>query len=201
MRGSAPALRKETPVSRWTIRLLALLVLLVPGSSHALEFDCVGSTCPAIEILGDAPSTLPNGGASPFSGFADPGIRRDPGSGELWMTYSWPYLGAVDTARRRRPIRPRALVPGVDVHLARSDDGGATWSFAGPLWSAIAARSPDGVAGRMGHEVANLLSVATSEGVRWYGARLQYFMLHGLPRQDARHEGERPGALCHRCLG
>lgn len=34
----------------------------------------------------------------------------------------------------------------------------------------------DGVHGHMGYEVANLLPVSTSEGVIWYGARLQYFL-------------------------
>lgn len=155
----------------------AFLVSLVAPVAHAAEFDCVSSTCPRIEIAGDVASTLPGMRESPFSGFADPTIRRDPSSGRLWMAYSWPNIRTEAESSKRRPFRrKRAGRPGVDIHLAASDDGGERWQFVGKPWAPIAATSPDGREGHMGHEVANLLPVGSSEGVVWYGARLQYFL-------------------------
>ncbi len=160
----------------WIARF-TFLSLLAPHALHASDFDCVGSACPSIEIMGDSVSTLPNGEASPFSGFADPSIRRDAVSGELWMAYSWPNVRFTGEPEKRRFFRrSRGAMPGVDIHLARSRDGGRSWRFSGKLWSSISATSPDGESGHMGHEVANLLPVDTPEGTLWYGARLQYFL-------------------------
>jgi len=168
---------KENAMASWKLRFAAVLSLLVPHALFASDFDCVGSACPSIEIMGDSVSTLPSGEASPFSGFADPSIRRDPVSGELWMAYSWPNIRVTGESQKRRLFRrSRSAMPGVDIHLAKSQDGGRSWRFSGKLWSAISATSPDGESGHMGHEVANLLSVNTPEGTLWYGARLQYFL-------------------------
>lgn len=161
----------------WRIRISTALFMLVPHSLFAMNFDCVGSACPSIEIIGDSVSTLPNGEPSPFSGYADPSIRRDPTSGDIWMAYSWPNLGVAGDTERRRPFRrSRNVVPGVDIHLAKSQDGGRSWRFAGKLWRSIPSASPDGGTGHMGHEVANILPVKTPAGIIWYGARLQYFL-------------------------
>lgn len=161
----------------WRVKFTVVLSLLMPHSLFAYDFDCVGSACPSIEIIGDTVSILPGGEPSPFSGYADPSIRRDPISGEIWMAYSWPNLAiAGNTEKRRLFRRNRNVVPGVDIHLAKSQDGGRSWRFVRKLWSSVPATSPDGEPGHLGHEVANLLPVKTTEGVIWYGARLQYFL-------------------------
>lgn len=161
----AASRRAVTPPAPSRIGLAAASSLLAAHALLAADFDCVGKACPSIEIAGDAASTLPGGAASPFSGFADPSLRRDPASSDLWLAYSWPNIRAAGGSGA-----------GVDIHLASSRDGGRSWRFSGKLWSAIATTSPDGESGHWGHEVANLLPVATPEGTLWYGARLQYFL-------------------------
>lgn len=138
-------------------------------------FDCIGAACPAIEIRGDAPATLPGGAPSPFRGFADASIRRDPADGRLWMAYARPSL-RVEAAAGRRPAERRSRRPEVDVRLATSDDGGRTWRLRGSLWSPRPATAPDGARGHLSHEVPNLLPVHSPEGTVWYGARLEYFL-------------------------
>lgn len=141
----------------------------------AMDFDCTEPACPAIEIAGDTASTLPNGDESPFSGFADPSIRRDPATGVLWMTYSWPGMRGASEVGRRSHVR-RNLRPAVEIHLATSLDDGQHWRFAGEMWKSERTISPDGEPGHLEHEVANILPVRTPAGVIWYGARLQYFL-------------------------
>lgn len=140
-----------------------------PDPPAPLSLDCLGSSpaCPEIVVQGDAPATLPGGEASPFRGFADPSVRRDPASGRLWMAYSWPHVSVPS---------PGVRVPGVDIHLAHSDDGGATWIFDGPLWASTrAADAADPSSkGYLDHEVATL--ARTADGSAWYGARLDYFV-------------------------
>jgi hypothetical protein len=149
--------------------LAVALWLLLAGAALAGTFDCVGSACPPLVIEGDAPSTLPDGRPSPFRGYADPTIRRDPATGRLWMAYSWPALN---------PQRGR-FTPFVETHLAVSDDGGRRWRFHSVLWAPTPARAPDGTAGRLSHEVPALLPVETPGGVLWYGASLEYFIPDG----------------------
>lgn len=164
-------------MASWKIRFSIFLVLFIPCALFASDFDCIGSACPSIKIVGDSVSTLPSGEVSPFSGLADPSIRRDPVSGDLWMAYSWPNIRVAGKSEKRRLFRRnRSGMPGVDIHLARSQDAGRNWRFYGKLWSAMSATSSDGESGHMGHEVANLLPVNTPEGTLWYGARLQYFL-------------------------
>jgi len=151
--------------------LLALVLLLMPAiAAVAASFDCVGVTCPVLVIEGDAPATLPNGQPSPFRGFADPTIRRDPDTGRLWIAYSWPGL---------RPAGGSRFTPFVETHLAYSDDGGQRWRYHGVLWAPTPTRSPVGQAGHTSHEVPTFLPVATPSGTVWYGGSLDYFIPDG----------------------
>lgn len=156
--------------------LIVILSLALASAALAREKDCAAPNCPAIEIIGDREATLPSGEPSPFRGFADATIRQDPESGRLWMAYSWPSV-RIDGEKRRGPLRRQSgSSPQVDIHLAYSDDRGGTWRLAKKLWSPTSVRSPDGDAGHMSHEVANLLPVRESGKVVWYGARLDYFL-------------------------
>jgi hypothetical protein len=134
------------------------------------EFDCLAGSvdCPELVIDGDAPDELPGGGLSEFHGFADPTIRKDPDSDRLWMAYSWPNVHVVGLRH----------VPGVDTHLAYSDDDGLTWQFHSALWPSEAAQDLSGSLedGYIDHEVPNLLPRNTASGTIWYGVRLNYFV-------------------------
>lgn len=154
----------------------SVLFLSIAASVSAAEKDCVGSNCPEITIAGDKEATLPNGEPSPFRGFADATIRRDPESGRLWMAYSWPNV-RIDKDKRRGLLRRQAArSPQVDIHLAYSDDQGRSWRLEKTLWSPTPATAPNGEEGHMSHEVANLLPVREAGSLVWYGARLDYFL-------------------------
>lgn len=132
--------------------------------------DCVAGLpdCPQIEFIGETPTVLPDGTESPFRGYADPTIRRDPATGMLWMAYSAPNLYAINS---NRPV------PGVEIHLASSKDSGKTWEYQDVLWGVLPMNNPtNDEAGYLNHEVANLLPVQTDAGILWYGIRLDYFL-------------------------
>lgn len=135
-----------------------------------LTLDCVTNhLCPELLVQGDAAARLPNGNLSNFRGFADPTIRQDPVTGRLWMAYSWPNVHA---------LGPFKQVPGVDTHLASSDDGGKHWNYEGKLWYSQKDTNKDG-SGKPGytdHEVPNILPRRAKNKVVWYGARLDYFL-------------------------
>jgi hypothetical protein len=142
-----------------------------PENTAYPSIDCTYSNpeCPQLKIQGDEPYRLPNGEASNFSGFADPSLRADPVTGELWLAYSYPGIHVLDAT---------TLVPSVDIHLAHSKDGGKTWEYDGSLWSSYTDtnKGGGGEAGYTDHEVANLLPVKNDTGVVWYAARLEYFI-------------------------
>jgi hypothetical protein len=138
------------------------------------EVDCAGQACPELKINGDAASDLPNGQPSPFRGFADPSIRRDPSTGRLWMAYSWPSVKVNGAGRMFR--RPGGVEASVAIHLAFSDDNGDHWRYYGPLWDPTPERAPNGTPGHTSHEVANLLPRQVGGKTIWYAARLDYFL-------------------------
>lgn len=110
-----------------------------------------------------------HGQPSSFRGYADPSIRQDPLSGRLWMAYSWPNVHITAESQ---------LVPGVDIHLAYSDDGGEHWIYSQALWPSLdnTIHNSFQEPGYTDHEVANILPRVTENGVIWYGARLDYFV-------------------------
>lgn len=135
-----------------------------------LTTDCVAGNpnCAELSIQGDAYYRFPNGDPSPFSGFADPSIRQDPQTGDLWLAYSWPHYKFVGNT----------AVPSVDIHLAKSSDNGVNWIFINTLWEKTTMLNPaNGTqAGFLDHETANLLPVEENGAVAWYAVRLNYFI-------------------------
>lgn len=158
------------------VLLMGFLIALATQTALAAEKDCAEPACPAITIIGDKEATLPNGEPSPFRGFADATIRRDPESGRLWLAYSWPSVRMDKDKRRGLFRRQSSSSPQVDIHLAYSEDQGRTWRLDKTLWSPTPTRAPSGEEGHMSHEVANLLPVREEGRWVWYGARLDYFL-------------------------
>jgi len=184
---------KTTPC--WTLVLLAGISLLgLTACSHRLaatiratgtpttaspasvtdasvpSVDCTAANpaCPPMVIAGDAPAPSASG-ANAVGGYADPSIRHDPVSGALWMAYSWPHRQAV-TDQSGKAI---GNVVAVDSHLARSNDGGTTWQFAGKLWTSAPDTSDTGERGWRNQEVVSLTS--NQSGTQWFSARESYF--------------------------
>lgn len=169
-------MQMEVKMQVYLIGILTILTAACSSVAQIVQNDCAGSKCPEIKIVGDKEATLPNGDPSPFRGFADATIRRDPDSGRLWMAYSWPNVHVDDDKKTGLLSRRPATSPRVDIHLAYSDDQGRKWQFAKTLWSPTNTRGPGGQQGHMSHEVANLLPVREGDRVSWYGARLDYFL-------------------------
>lgn len=144
-----------------------------PAPVQTLSIDCTGTNagCPSLTIDGDPPATLPDGSASPVAGFADPSLRRDPAGTTLWLGYSWVYpaLGG--------PMGTSVVGAEVDTHLARSDDGGQSWTKVATLWRAVpGAQDEFARSGRMNSETVSLAPRQSVSGTTtWYSARMVYF--------------------------
>lgn len=135
---------------------------------ETLQADCgAGEICKELVIRGDSKSTLPDGSASPFSGYADPTIRRGD-DGVLWLSYSWPHL----------KFENRRSVPSVDIHLAKSVDEGNTWDFVTTLFTATPIANPatPSQEGYLDYEVVNLLPATVNGQTTWFGVTLNYFV-------------------------
>lgn len=166
-----------------TFRSLSLIALAAAGcgkgatSSTCVDatvagpvIDCGGARCPVIAIAGDAPAATPG----TFHGYADPTIAHDPAAAQrVWLAYSWPHL-----VPGREPNGSGVLMAAVSTHLARSDDAGGTFSYAGELWPAILTADPEGSGanGISSSETASLAAIASGGTVTWYGAHLRYFL-------------------------
>ena len=132
--------------------------------------DCGGARCSALAIAGDAPA----GNPGTFRGYADPAIAHDPVAAQrVWLAYSWPHL-----VPGRAPDGSGVLMAAVSTHLARSDDGGVTFSYGSELWPAIPTADPEGSGanGISSSETASLAAIASGGTVTWYGAHLRYFL-------------------------
>ena len=190
LRATMKPMNKPAIPSHWLRGLLVALIACSGANGTATTdgatrmaqagvqgtFDCIGNGCPLLEIAGDAEATLPNGQPSPFRGFADPSMRRDPDSGRLWLAYSWPSLQVKQNRAADWSSQAAQVTPRVDIHLAFSDDHGASWRYLQTLLPATAATSPGGESGQIVPEVVNLLPVQTETGTQWYGAWLEYFL-------------------------
>src|SRR5688572_28006192 len=83
----------------------------------------VPGACPEVVLWGDPEATIGN-----YHGFADPTLIRHPLLADrMWLAYSWPHVRSVSGV----------LVPAVDAHLARSDNGGQTFVYTSTLWNAF----------------------------------------------------------------
>jgi hypothetical protein len=136
-----------------------------------VSVDCIPGSqgCSELRIKGDSAFVLPSGSPSPFSGFADPCIRKDPKAPFLWLTYSWPNYHFANGSQ----------IPTVDTHLAKSADGGNTWEFVKSLWPSSPLTNPADASqpGYLNNEASNILPVAKGDSVTWYAVRLNYLML------------------------
>ncbi|HEY5625176.1 MAG TPA: sialidase family protein, partial [Dehalococcoidia bacterium] len=164
------------------------------AAAPPVTFNCtLDAACPAITVAGDPFATI-GPGPAPFRGYGDPDLTYDPSSGTLWLTYSWLDVLISD------PGPPPVIDWGVRTHLARSDDNGATWTYAGSLNETTPISHPDTAEdGWTIHEVSALL-LEPSGG--WQALWLTYFELLGETgvedRSDfyyARTLGAAPGDL------
>ena len=151
--------------------LLAMLCVGAAALAKAPETDCARpSNCAEIPIRGDAPATNPG----IFRGFADPSIVHDPANAKrVWLAYSWPHVVA-----GKAPDGKAVQMAAVQTRLARSDDGGVSFTYVGKLWPDYKVADPEG-SGEVGinsSETASLVSMKHDGGVTWYGAHLRYFL-------------------------
>lgn len=139
-----------------------------PASIPAVA--CDGGRCPAITVAGDGPA----GNPGTFRGYADPTIAHDPLAPQrVWLAYSWPHL-----VPGRAPGGAGVLMAAVATHLARSDDGGRSFSYAGELWPAIPTRDPEGsgASGLSSSETPSLAAIVSGGATTWFGVHLRYFL-------------------------
>ena len=164
------------------------------GGASPVSLDVTPERFPALVIRGDDVSRDPRGRPAAFRGFADPCVRRDPVTGELWLAYSWPHVEYPGGSWRRPAV-------GVETHLALSRDDGRSWQRTQVLWPKTAARFRDpvkGVArdGFVSHEVPNLLPCPVEGRPAWLGARLDYFL-----GRDGNYKDRDNLSFCLRLLG
>jgi len=162
-------------------RFASLILLAVCACAYAgaaetqgVNLDCTPDTFPALTIAGDAASTYPNGQPAGFRGFADPCIRKDPASEDLWMVYSWPHMQHLGGGKQDFTV-------GVETHLAKSRDQGKTWQYLQTLWPRTPVTWTDGKTGRtsagfLSHEVPNIVPCVVDHKPMWAGVRLDYFL-------------------------
>jgi hypothetical protein len=192
-------MRTQPPPSRRPIRgRLAIAILLAtamvelgaaPVSAEAsggvIHLDCLADSpaCPEVTIEGDPWFEIPGFGPSPFRGYGDPALRRDPKTGRLWLMYS--YLSVVAES----PGSPN-VETAVSIHLASSDDDGERWRFRRRLWRASTETdpAPPGGRGLSVHEVSTLAPLLQGSRTRWLGLHFRYFEPFG-------PEGRRPGSF------
>jgi len=102
-------------------------------------------------IAGD-PFAEVNGVPDAFRGYGDPSLEYDAATGTLWMVYSWLNI------QISNPGPPVVFDLGVKTNLARSDDGGNTFTFVRSVNQMQMEAHPDtGVLGWSTHEVPTLV--------------------------------------------
>lgn len=141
-----------------------------PDPPASLDCGAAAGACAALAVSGDAPSP----GPGTFHGFADPSLSADLDVPDrVWLAYSWPHLVA-----GQDPDGTPVAMAAVENHLARSDDGGESFSFVGELWPATPAADPEGTAGNglIASETASLVAIESAGATTWYGAHLVYFL-------------------------
>lgn len=113
-------------------------------------------------------------GPGTFHGYADPALVADPDvANRVWLSYSWPHL-VNGTDPGGNPV----IMAAVENHLARSDDGGVSFTFVSDLWPAVGALDPEGSGenGMYSSETASIVPIRTGSVTTWYGAHLRYFL-------------------------
>jgi len=138
-----------------------------------MEIDCTAGNpnCPRLAISGDFADK------SKFHGFADPSMRRDPNSGIIWLAYSWPHVVRSGSGLWSWFSRPDVAV---DIHLARSNDGGASWKYAGQLWQAHTVLNPvTKVNNIVSYETANISAQNKNGKTIWHAIHWDYLLKPG----------------------
>ena len=154
--------------------LLIATICLIPLSCKKQEtktsdatqtvlFDCPDTVCEELLVTGDPYQVNPD-----FYGYADPSIRKDPESNEIWLSYSFPHYKMLDGSP----------VPSVSIHLAKSTNGGTVWNFVKKLFEPVEMVNPAEPAqeGFLDHETINLIPVRQDTETFWCAARLNYFI-------------------------
>lgn len=139
-----------------------------PEFSNVQTINCIpgAAGCSELQIQGDN-YYIPQPGQPLFSGYADPGLRKDPQSSALYLTYSWPHYTSVNSER----------IAAVEIHMAQSTDGGNRFSFVKNLWPIKYMNNPASPtqAGCLNNETSNLLPVTENGNTTWYATSLNYF--------------------------
>jgi hypothetical protein len=133
---------------------------------------CAAGACELLSVAGDPYAGTPG----TFRGYADPHLLADPDvAGRVWLSYSWPRVETLLDGTGA-PVS----VAAVSNHLARSDDGGASFGFVGEPWAALPSVDPEGGSGENGlvaSETASLAWLRRPDGeLLWFGAHLRYFL-------------------------
>jgi hypothetical protein len=140
-----------------------------PTPVPSVQCDRAATLCPQITIAGDPIASTPT-----FNGYADAALVADPRvPNRFWMAYT--YLeGRSAVSTGGQPVG----VPHTATHLAQSTDGGSTWSRSAVLRDSALTADPEGLgpASYFGSETPSLAAVAEGNTVRWYAARLSYFL-------------------------
>jgi hypothetical protein len=123
-----------------------------PRSAHC----ALDPSCPEVSVAGDPHAV------SPFRGYGDPSLERDPTTGDLWLSYSW--LEARLEAGETEPDLT------VVTHLARSADAGRSFTFVRAVNTTEVVDGPVGGRGFWLHEVSSL----SHSGTDWRLAWLEY---------------------------
>lgn len=155
---------------RFGMILLLLASTLLHGQQADIDCTAENPNCPPIGIKGDPPYTFPGKKPSPFTGFADPCLRLDPDGKTIWMAYSYPHM---HTGKNLAQI----AVPGVEIHLAKSTDGGRTWKKVKNLMPSRQQRDADNrEKGFSNFEVFNMIHVADGKNGYWVAVWLEHFL-------------------------
>lgn len=136
---------------------------VVPAPAPVAFHCSKDSSCPEILIVGDPHSQL-NMLPDPFRGYGDPSLKYDPGTGTLWLAYSWLNIEISD------PGPPIVFDLGVRTHLAKSDNNGVSFTFVRSVNAMEMEAHPDtGVLGWSVHEVPTLVQEPSGTWqILWY---------------------------------
>ncbi|MCA9670732.1 MAG: hypothetical protein KC503_34285 [Myxococcales bacterium] len=151
------------------------------GSARKAVRDCSDPSCREIAIAGDAPPKLA-GKPAPLRGYGDPSLTVGPDGKTLVLSYTLVSYHP-RAAKSAGEITDGAL----SIHVATSDDAGATFRFRRAARDASAGNDPAGRAGAgyWAHEVSTI----THHRGHWWLAWFSYF--------DPRGKAERTGDSMH----